>query len=146
VPAPPNLDARLTSFRMLVTGLFFAQLAVTGVTAFSARQLARPILPDPFAAYALAGVGGLLLAAYFVAVPRAVRRFRTAGGYDGFAAETFVRAGLLAAAGAFCAVAYLLTRGWIVLAPAAVFAALLVARMPTKAKYERWESGTRTVS
>jgi hypothetical protein len=108
VPAPSNLDARLSSLRMLVTGL--------------------------------------LLVAYFVAVPRAVRRFRAAGGYDAFAAETFVRAGLLAAAGGFCAVAFLLTRSWLVLAPAAVFAALLVGRLPKKAKFERLKAGGRNLN
>jgi hypothetical protein len=146
VTAPPNLDARLAGLRMTVSGLFLALLAVTAVTAFSARQLARPILPEPAIAYALAGVGGLLLVAYLVAVPRAVRRFRVTGGFDGFAAETFLRAGLLAAAGVFCAVAYLLTRDWIVLAPGATFAVLLVGRMPTKVKYERWEKESQRLN
>jgi hypothetical protein len=145
-PAPPNLDARLAGLRMTVSGLFLALLAVTAVTAFSARQLARPILPEPAIAYVLAGIGGILLVAYFATFPRAVQRFRTEGGYDAFAAETFVRAGLLAGAGAFCAAAYLLTRDWIVLAPATAFTVLLVGRMPTKARYEKWESESQKLN
>ena len=147
--APPDLDARLFGLRVVVTGLLAGLVVLAGVVVFSTLKLTGPIVPGPEVAYLFLAIAGLGLVANFVAVPVVVVRQRAAAGDDPFrayAAETFLRAAALEAPAVFSVLGFLITADWLVLAPAAVFAALLVGLLPSRAKYDAWRESVRAAT
>lgn len=152
-PLPTNLDGKLLGLRMVVTGLLVALAVVAGVMVFSTLKLVGPIAPDPDVAYVFLGFAGLLLVANMIVVPIGLARTRaatagTAAGGDPFAryaAETFVRAGILEGAGIFLVVGFVITANWLVLAPVGVFALMLATLMPSRAKFDAWLEDVRAV-
>ena len=150
-PVPAHIDGKLFGLRVVVTGLLAGLAVVTGVMVFSTLKLVGPMAPDPVVADVFLGFAGLFLVANLVVVPVGLTRARTAIGgvlasgdpFARYAAETFVRAGLLEGASIFLVVGFMITANWLVLAPVAVFAVMLAALMPSRARFEAWAEGVR---